>query len=175
MLKRTGRWLLLVGALASPAGCDLLHLTGGGAPAPEQSRAGPPMTTDSAVYHLRGDAYNYRMEIGFTYTNPTRRSVQVSTCHGAYPPSLEKWQDGAWVGAWFPVVPMCLGAPLVIGPGESYRDALHLTAGRRDNLLPRFEVDPIPGTYRLVWLVGAPGVGALPLEQRVSAPFEIVE
>jgi hypothetical protein len=172
MTSRFRRALLPI-LLAALPGCELLRVTGG---ADEAAIADDPaIVTDSTVYHLRADGRYRRVTIGFVFTNLARAPVQVPTCHGAYPPFLQKREGGAWVDAWIPVVMLCLGPPLVIRAGETYHGSLEVAGGIPASSYPRFLVDPIPGTYRLVWGVATVGrSGELPLDQRVSAPFEIV-
>lgn len=175
------RWLpvLLAGAVAA-AGCaaaDTLAL--GEQPL---SRAGAPIRTDRDVYQVRKTQHSYELTMELAYVNPTSGPVYIPTCHTPHPPALQKWVGGEWVTAYSPVVLECLGPPVVIGRGETYRYTYRVEASHRPNTFPRFEVAEVPGTYRLVWhILGTwepsgpqPGLGEeLPLEQRVSDSFRL--
>jgi hypothetical protein len=171
---------LLTAALTSA--CGSADLLGFGNDRPSDIE-GAPIRTDSAVYHVRTTEDSHELTIEVTYTNPTGSTVYIPTCHSPHPPVLEKWQEDTWVTAYAPVVPLCLGAPVVIADGDVYAYTYRISAARSANWYPRFEVPEIPGTYRLVWrILGTwtpdgpePGLGReLPLEQRVSNTFEIV-
>lgn len=177
--------LLLAATLASAAGCARPDLLGPGDQAQGQAptTSGAPLQTDRASYRLDTTSRGHQLDIDFTFTNPTGRRVYVPTCRTPHPPGLEKWQNGAWVRAYSPVVLECLGPPLVIEPGAAYAGTLSIHAGRAGTRqYPQFQVESIPGTYRLVWNVlgnwapdgPEPGLGTpLPLEQRVSNNFRI--
>ena len=144
--------------------------------------ADAPIQTDSSVYHVRTTEYFHEIVMNLSYANPTGGKVYIPTCHGPHPPALQKRVGEQWVTAYAPVVLLCLGPPVIIEPGETYRYNYRVMAAHRPNTVPRFEVDEIPGTYRLVWhMLGTwtpngpeAGLGEeLPLEQRVSNTFRI--
>jgi hypothetical protein len=139
------------------------------------------LRTDSAVYTVRAGPQVYAVDIGVIFTNPLNRPVAVPACHNHYRPLLQKRVDGEWITAYAPVELMCITAPHVIGPHETYRFIFAVRPGMPDsNTWPRFETQEIPGTYRLLWFVGmhAPntdtGVGQpLAEEHRTSNTFEL--
>lgn len=111
-----------------------------------------PIQTDRLEYRVRRTGQGQEVNIPFTYTNETGRTVYVVNCNGQAPPYLEKQVDGQWVLAWAPVVPSCLSHPIEIRPGATYTDTLRVFAGRpKSNTYPQFVVERVTGTYRLVW------------------------
>jgi hypothetical protein len=155
---------------------------------------GPLIRTDQSIYTASrgadtlddGSIWGEYVELAIplTYTNTTGGPITLPTCLGVNPPALEKREGTGWRVAYCPIVPACLGPPVVILPGEVYRYDYrvrgYLPGGR---ILPQFETS-VPGTYRLIWDAyetwtpnsGESGLGrVLPLEKRVSNEFEIVE
>ena len=60
--------------------------------------------------------------------------------------------------------------------GKTHRSTFTIRVFHRPNMYPQFEVEEIAGTYRLVWsLWHAGATEALPLEQRISNTFEVVD
>lgn len=140
----------------------------------------PPLQTSRLVYELRSTDQGLEAEIPFTYTNETGRTVYVVNCNKIAPPALEKQVDGEWVHAWSAVVPLCLSAPIVIGPGQMHKNTIAFFAGHpSNNVYPKFRVDEVEGIYRLVWHdvvhnynPDRPGFGdPLVLEERISNAF----
>ncbi len=141
-----------------------------------------PIRTDRDRYTVRSTEQGLEVKIAFTYVNRTGKTVFVTNCRGIAPPSLEKWDGSEWVHAWAPAVPLCLSPPIVIRPGETHTDTLHVVAGTPGgNVEPTFRVDEIEGSYRLVWHgvvhdydANRQGFGnPLPLEERVSNVFKL--
>lgn len=143
-----------------------------------------PLQTDRLTYEIRRENDELRAEIPFTYTNRTGNTVFVVNCQGYAPPVLEKLVDGEWQLAWAAVTMSCLSPPIVIEPGETYKETLVVYAAEPGTRkAPTFEVAEIEGIYRLVWhgLVhdydqnradfGEP----LPLEERTSNSFVLRE
>ena len=179
-MRRLSTLGLLLAASAVLAACDSTTVLG--FEAGEHGAWSAPIRTDSSVYHLRTTEHSHELVMELEYENPTGGRVYVPTCLSPTPPVLQKRVGTEWVTAYAPVVLLCLGPPVVIERGETYRYTFHVIASRRPNTLPRFEVGEIPGTYRLVWhMLGSwtpdgpePGLGReLPLEHRVSEPFRI--
>lgn len=141
--------------------------------------------TDRQEYVADRAGGGVSLDIPFRFTNATGGPVHLPTCHGVHPPALEKWVGGAWKRAYSPALLLCLGAPKVLGRGESYDYLFRVRASPRgSNTYPQFEVAEAAGTYRLVWSIFE-GDGAdymtsnrprpLPLEERVSNSFRITE
>lgn len=113
---------------------------------------GQPIQTDRLEYEVQHTDHGLKVEIPFTYKNETGKTVYVVNCHKQVPPALEKETDGAWVRAWTPTILLCLSAPIVIWPGATYSDTLRVLAAHpTSNAHPKFEVDKVEGSYRLVW------------------------
>ncbi len=151
---------------------------------PRPPDAASPIRTDRAEYTARRVADGVEVEIPFTYTNRTGRTVYVVNCNGIAPPGLQKRVDGEWMRAWSAAVPLCLSPPIVIGAGRTYTDTLRVFAGTPSSgVAPVLEVEEVEGVYRLVWenVVhdyddARPGFGEpLPLEARISNPFRLEE
>ncbi len=151
--------------------------------------SGPPNDTSSGALQTFGDRFilergsiGWETAIPFTYRNSTAGPVFVMTCNGPHPPTLEKWVDGRWVAAWNAVRLMCLGPVLRIESGATYSGSLGLFAGfPSGNYYPKFQFDDPEGVYRLVWeplssyQPQSPFGPLLPLDDRVSNPFELIE
>jgi hypothetical protein len=158
------------------------------------SRQPAPIRTDKSVYTARrgesrlndgtlNDRY-IEFSIGLSYTNPTGRSIYLPTCRGVNPPILEKKESQGWVVAFSPVVPACLGPPIVIQPGRSFEYTYNVQAylpGSRS--WPQFQTE-VPGRYRVVWQAyqtwsgnsPEPGLGVeLPRSASISNEFELRE
>jgi hypothetical protein len=121
-------------------------------------------------------------EIDVRFTNRTSETVSLLNCNGDWALVLEKEVDGAWRRALTGVRLGCLSPPIEIRPGESRERVLRVIAGHRGtNNHPQFQVDEVGGTYRLVlgdafWDYhhqGPPWGRTVPLEFRVSPPFEL--
>lgn len=148
--------------------------------------AAAPIQTDRAAYPVdRRPGGVVDITVVVRYQNATRGPVYLPTCRSVHPPVLEKRIGSAWVTAYSPVVPLCLGPPVVVQPGQAYAYTYHVVAfPHGGNTYPQFEVDKVPGTYRAVWAVYAtwtpsgsePGLGQLlPLAGRVSNTFEFTQ
>lgn len=149
---------------------------------PPPRDVGAPVQTDSLGYTLQPDTRGYRATIAFAFTNRTNRPVYVLTnVLGPNPPGLQKLVDSMWVEAWSTIVPFRSGRPIMVRPGEVYRDTLRLITAYASNAYPRFRVPEIPGVYRLVLFevlssfdAQRPPVGDnLPLDQRISNRFTL--
>ena len=141
-----------------------------------------PLQTDRLTYEIRRENDELRAEIPFTYTNRTGKTVFVEL--PGTPAGSRKLVDGEWQLAWAAVTMSCLSPPIVIEPGETYKETLVVYAAEPGTRkAPTFEVAEIEGIYRLVWhgLVhdydqnranfGDP----LPLEERTSNAFVLRE
>ena len=150
-------------------------------PAPSEA---PLVTVDRESYTARRATSAIELDIVSTFTNRTADSVWLHPCGQAQPSfTLEKWVDGAWVPAFSPACTMMLMLdPPTVAPGASRTDTVRVQSYLDANTAPRFSVEPIPGSYRLVyaqaygsWKANEGPGELLPLAQRVSAPFRIVE
>jgi hypothetical protein len=138
--------------------------------------------TDSAAYTLVSTPMGLEARVAYVFTNPTDGPAHFVNCRGQTGLRLEKAVGGGWVRAWSPALLACLSPPIVVGPGERYEGVVHVLApDPAGNVYPKFEVDEVPGTYRIVWEqvlrsyddrqhpFGEP----LPLPLRISNPFEL--
>ena len=149
------------------------------------SPSSPLVTTDRQSYRPRRTADALEIDIVTTFTNRTSDTVRLHPCGPSSQPSfsLEKWVDGAWKPAWGQACPAILMLdPPKVAPGASRTDTARVRAMLAPNAMPRFEVDPIGGSYRVVYAQAyrswRPNEGPgelLPLEQRVSNTFRIEE
>ena len=160
------------------AGCGLFE-------ADENSE--PAIRTEKQNYTLSQSGETLALSINMTYTNRTFKPTFLLTCNGAFSMVLEKSVDGNWVQAYGSAAPDCLGPVLTIKKNGQHHYTLNVLAfiPSSENS-PKFQVDNVSGTYRLVWTVyktlnpegyqPASGWGPLlPLEQRVSNNFEIAQ
>ena len=189
-LARAPRQLRRVGALCLlAAACTVSReeppeetaAVGNTAPSPSS----PLITTDAESYRTRRTAEALELDIVTTFTNRTGDTVRLHPCGSTSQPafSLEKWVDGAWTPAWSQACPAILMLdPPKVAPGASRTDTARVRAMLAPNAMPRFEVDPIAGSYRVVYAQAyrswRPNEGPgelLPLEQRVSNTFRIEE
>lgn len=147
--------------------------------------ASAPIRTDRAEYVADRTGGGVALDIAIRFTNPTDGPTWLSTCHGTYPPAMEKLVGGSWVRAYEPPALFCLGIPIVVPAGGTHDEVFMVRASARgSNTYPQFELEQIPGTYRLVWEIYQ-GDGSelarletprlLPFEQRVSNTFTITE
>jgi hypothetical protein len=140
--------------------------------------ASPAIQTDRTAYTLERAEGGWAAEIPYVFVNRTGRALYTSHCGGIYNARLDRLEDGEWVEAWYPPLPLCLGVPQEIEPGEAVRDTVFF-----------FEYDgeagadgsDLPGTYRIVWQdvrFGGPSSdgwlqGAVPVAYRSSNAFEL--
>jgi hypothetical protein len=149
------------------------------------SPASPLITTDRESYRVRRTAEAIEVDIVTTFTNHTSDTVRLHPCGPQSQPAfmLEKWVNGAWTPAYNQACPAILMLdPPRVAPHAQRTDTARVRAMLAPNAMPRFEAEPIAGSYRVVytqayrsWLPdGGPGE-LLPLEQRVSNTFRIEE
>ena len=130
--------------------------------------------TDFQVVHH--DPVGMSVTIPYSYVNQTGNRVLLANCRGDVSPSLERKQGENWMTAWGPVVLLCAGAPIQIGPGAEYHDTLHLVAAEfGGNGRPQFAFEDVEGVYRLRWdpayWDNTESGDGLPLKFRVSNEF----
>jgi hypothetical protein len=182
-LRRLGA-LCLLAATACTASREE---SGGEPPAGDAppSPASPLITTDRESYRVRRTANAIETDIVTTFTNRTSDTVRLHPCGSSSQPSfmLEKWTDGAWKAAYSQPCPAILMLdPPKVAPGASRTDTARVRAMLAANAMPRFETEPVGGSYRVVYAQAyrswrsneGPGE-LLPLEQRVSNTFRIEE
>lgn len=167
-MRNRSAWSLL---LIAAAGCARAEL---------QRDVEAPLQTSDLRYELRRDELGYRTTIPWTFLNATGDTVWVPNCNGDVRPLLQVDRNGAWFDAWTPFSETCAGEPLVVAPGASIADTLHVFgAPAGSNLVPAFAFEDVEGVYRLLWhravssWNGGPvdPSSALPLNQRISNRF----
>jgi hypothetical protein len=139
------------------------------------------MRTSEDTYEAVRTVDAVTVTIPYTYTNATGETVYINRCQEPDPPSLQKQQEGVWRTVYAPPRLLCLGPPVVIDAGGDHEGQLEVRAALDPNSQPQWEVERVPGTYRLVLDIfgnlepGGNGTNPLDLEQRVSNTFEITE
>jgi hypothetical protein len=143
------------------------------------------ITTDRESYRVRRTAEAIEIDIVTTFTNHTSDTVRLHPCGPQSQPAfmLEKWVDGAWTPAYNQACPAILMLdPPRVAPHAQRTDTARVRAMLAPNAMPRFEAEPIAGSYRVVYVQAyrswSPNEGPgelLPLEQRVSNTFRIDE
>jgi len=138
------------------------------------------LQTAALRYELRRDELGYRVTIPWAFHNATGDTVWVPNCDGDVRPLLQVERNGAWFDAWTPFAGTCASPPVVVAPGDSLADTLHVFGGAAgSNLVPAFAFEEVEGVYRLLWhraLSAWDGASvdpadALPVAQRVSNRF----
>lgn len=123
---------------------------------------GPAIQTETTGYVMSRTNVGYTVEVPFTFTNTTGRTIYLVHCRpGAGPGgasrvalamTLERQQEGGWKPAWGSVVPQCLSPAIALQRGETYTDTLQVFAGHHgSNYYPQFDRSEIEGTYRITW------------------------
>ena len=165
--------LLLLAVLAL-AGCDLS--TG-----PEVSGE-PAIRTDRTAYDLEAGTVGWRAEIPYVFTNRSGAPVSLANCNGGVALRLDRWQDGGWVEAWSPALPLCLSIPVRLEPGETFQDTVRFFAGYPGTkALPQLPPGEVDSSYRLVWTIlvydtslrGGRAGTLVPLRYRASNLFRL--
>lgn len=144
-----------------------------------------PIQTDSPIYTYTEANGLAHVTIRMTYRNTTGGPVFLPMCQGPQPPRLQKQVGDKWVVAFSPNVLACEETPMAIANNESYQYTFQVIAGMPNtNYLPRFAVNEVPGTYRVLWEVfhGAAGEPShpvitrdqLPTNEEVSNTFQLV-
>ncbi|MBC8145727.1 MAG: hypothetical protein H7X80_09075, partial [bacterium] len=77
--------------------------------------------------------FGYAAVIPYTYTNRSGDSVYLVNCNGDVSPSMEQFIEGQWKKVWQPATNGCLSRPVVIAPGASYSDTLHMGVQPHDS------------------------------------------
>lgn len=141
--------------------------------------ADAPMRTASSVA-LRLDGDHYVGTIPYRYTNGSGAPVYIVNCNGDVSPGLQRRIGGLWKDWWIPATNACLSPPVVIAPGGSHADTLHVWIGPQDGpFLADLVAAGDTGVFRLVWHSALssfdgearPFGEPVPLAERVSNPF----
>jgi hypothetical protein len=131
----TGMLLLLV----LLAGCDLFK---------ENEGSEPAIRTDKQIYALSKNGETLTVSISMTYTNRTGEPTHLLTCNGIFSIILEKLVESKWVLAYGSDMPDCLGPIISLKPGRQHPYTLNVLAfSQASENDPKFEVNPIAGTY----------------------------
>jgi hypothetical protein len=160
--------------------CGCLPSTGQ-APLP---LARPAVAVERDTYRVRRVRDGLELTIVATFTNRTADTIVLHPCfERGQAVALEKWVGGEWRLAFDQFCPSILdrNAPR-LAPGDSKQDTALVFASLRPNTFPRFELETVPGLYRMVyWKAHGPAradgrLGALlPKELRVSNAFRVIE
>jgi hypothetical protein len=140
--------------------------------------ADAPIRTDEKIYKVEVTPQSVKFMINYSYVNRTGDTVYLPTCVRPYRPLLEKKVEGRWMSAASSFEFMCVGPPVVIGPGETYQDSFQVEAFLPGNkIVPELKVDvrEIEGVYRLVHAFEGRDHRRLPLEDRISNEFKITK
>jgi hypothetical protein len=140
-----------------------------------------PIRTDRPRYVLEDGPFGPEATIMTTFKAPRDTPVYVANCNGAISVGLQRKSGNTWVPAWTTEMNGCASGPIEI-PAEGERTESITIASRADaaDEWRRTETRIETGTHRAVWYgvltTFDPSTSRgdeLPLEQRVSAPFEI--
>ncbi|MDX1673236.1 MAG: hypothetical protein R3314_00435 [Longimicrobiales bacterium] len=138
----------------------------------------PGLRTERTAYEVEYGARGWSVEIPYTFTNRTGAPVLVANCNGATPLRLDRFGETGWAPAWYPMLPLCLSDPIVIGVGATYETVLPFFAGYPGSgSHPQMESGPIDGVYRSARGSGAhEGAGDLiGLAHRVANPSALID
>ena len=146
---------------------------------------GPPIRTDRSSYVVNDSAGLSSLTIRMTYTNNTGKTAYLPTCRGPQPPRLQKQVGDTWVVAFAPTILACEGSPIQVAAGDSYDYTFRILAGMPGtSYAPRWAVNEIPGTYRVLWEIFSDVQGnparpvttrnPLPVDQEISNTFQLV-
>jgi len=181
MLLRSNRWARLPDWLLALALCTAVvsRAIEGHAPNQVTRDAAALFQTDSLRHTLHATGGGFDGEIGVTFTNRTSGTVFIVNCNGATVVYLEKRIAGQWTRVWSPPIPLCLGPPITVRAGATYRTRLRIFGGYPGTkVFPQFSSTDIAGEYRAGWAnvlssyQDRPPFGdPLPIEQRLSNRF----
>jgi hypothetical protein len=175
-MRSAGRCTTLLVAL-----CGCLR-SSGQAPVP---LAAPAVAVERDTYRVERVGDGLQLTIVSTFTNRTADTIVLHPCfERRQAVVLEKWVGGEWILAFeqfCPDIDHSASAPR-LAPGESRRDTTLVFASLRPNTIPRFELETVPGLYRMAyWKAHESGGGRarlgalLPKELRVSNAFRVIE
>lgn len=108
--------------------------------------------TDRLSYTLRKAGSGFEVEIPYTFANPTGSRVYLVNCNQYVEALLERETNNGWGMGWAPAVNDCLSPPIIIEPGEVFRDTVRVHAARfGSNTYPQFQFEDPKGVYRIRW------------------------
>ncbi|HEY6829750.1 MAG TPA: hypothetical protein VI259_22985 [Gemmatimonadaceae bacterium] len=108
--------------------------------------------TDSLAYTLIHRDGAYSTNVNVTLTNRSGAAIYISNCHGATGIYLQKQTPSGWQIVRSPVLPACLGPPIIIVVGDAQRFDINLVGGEPgSNLAPQYTTTDLDGEYRLLW------------------------
>jgi hypothetical protein len=138
--------------------------------------------TGALSYTLEVLPSSLRVTVDATYRNETNGCVLLPRCVADVPVfTLEKRVEAEWRVAFTPACNLGGLPPFTVESGGSRTDAFPIEGSTVPNTEPHFEIEPVPGTYRLVYDIRAPATEPgrpgelLPKALRVSNAFDIVE
>lgn len=147
----------------------------------EAARQNPLVQTDSSRYHVRTTDRWHEITMRVSFINRTPEQAYFRGCRDPDPPIMEKLEDGEWVIAYHAPVALCFGSATIVEPGQRYEYVYRIVSGLSgSDVGTRFQVEELSGVYRLNWGIlrkwdRDPSLWELlPLEQRISQPFELV-
>jgi hypothetical protein len=110
------------------------------------------LRTDSTSYTLKRSGGGWETQIGLEFTNPLRGTIYVVNCNGGLALSLERLEGSSWRTVWAPVLQRCLGPPIQIPAGSTFRTTYPIWGAEPNrNTAPEFSTAALDGTYRLMW------------------------
>jgi len=107
------------------------------------------LTTDRTRYEVGGLPNSAVFDATVQYTNHGLTPRYFRACGGPYEIVLQKLMGGLWVTVYGNIVVGCEGSPLVVKPGATHSFAFGIHGAVAALYEPRFDVDEVPGTYRV--------------------------
>jgi hypothetical protein len=140
-----------------------------------------PVRTDRTRYVLTNGPQGLEATIVSTLRAPANTTLYILNCNGAKSVTLQRLVSGAWVWSWTVAMNACLSPPIVVPAGGEHSASVYVHERSGGVSYPAGAKMIESGTYRIVWTgvltsfdANREGFGPeLPLELRVSAPFEI--
>lgn len=107
------------------------------------------LTTDRARYEVGGMPNSAVFDATVQYTNYGSTPRYFTGCGAPSEMVLQKLMGGLWVTVYGNIVAGCEGAPLVVQPGATHSFVFRIHGAVAGLYEPRFDVDEVPGTYRV--------------------------
>ena len=106
-----------------------------------------PVQTSQLSYRLSDNNIgDYELRVPWTMTNAAPVPIYNERCGSR----LEKWVADAWVLAYSAPCPLAAPPIDTIPPGAQFSNEFLIYACYEQNCAPSFQIEPIPGRYRLV-------------------------